>query len=128
MRCSHTQSSPSADSSGYLKVNLSKDGKTTTLRVHQVVLEAFVGPCPPGMEGRHYPDPDKSNNALINLSWGTKSRNTLDQVEHGTHRESRKENCPRCSGPYKVHLRGKTKGKRYCPACQNANRQRSLAV
>lgn len=116
--------SPFPDKAGYLKVNLAKNGKTVTRRVHQLVLEAFTDPCPPGMEVRHYPDPDKSNNALGNLSYGTKSRNTLDQVEHGTHREARKDSCPTCHGPYKVHQRGKTKGKRYCPACGNANRRK----
>jgi NUMOD4 motif/HNH endonuclease len=114
---------PFPDDAGYLKVNLAKDGKTVTRRVHQLVMESFAEPCPPGMEVRHYPDPDKSNNALTNLSYGTKSRNTLDQVEHGTHKEARKERCPTCSGPYSVHQRGKTKGKRYCPACGNANRR-----
>lgn len=36
------------DDAGYMKVNLSKDGKTVTRRVHQLVLEAFDKPCPPG--------------------------------------------------------------------------------
>jgi NUMOD4 motif len=115
---------PSPDKAGYMKVNLAVNGRTVTRRVHQLVLEAFDKPCPEGMEARHYPDPDKSKNALANLSWDTKSRNTLDQVEHGTHHEARKGCCPTCGGHYKVHQRGVTKGKRYCPACGNANRRR----
>ena len=53
--------------------------------IHTLVLEAFVGPCPPGMVGRHYPDRDPANNALANLSWGTPSQNVQDSLEHGTH-------------------------------------------
>mgnify|MGYP002780477625 CR=1 FL=1 len=52
--------------------------------VHTLVLEAFVGPCPPGMECRHFPDRDPTNNNLTNLSWGTRSRNQRDRNAHGT--------------------------------------------
>ena len=46
--------------------------------VHTLVLEAFRGPCPPGMEACHFPDPDKSNNHLDNLRWDTRSENHHD--------------------------------------------------
>lgn len=38
--------SPSADKDGYLKVSLSKNGKSKVFRVHRLVLESFVGACP----------------------------------------------------------------------------------
>lgn len=53
-------------------------------RVHQLVLEAFVGPCPPGMEVRHFPDRDPANNNLSNLSYGTRVQNSFDKTLHGT--------------------------------------------
>jgi hypothetical protein len=52
--------------------------------VHRWVLEAFVGPCPEGMEARHFPDRDPTNNNLGNLSWVTHIQNGHDMVIHGT--------------------------------------------
>lgn len=47
-------------------------------RVHRLVLEAFVGACPEGMQGCHT-DSDKSNNYLDNLRWDTPSGNARDR-------------------------------------------------
>lgn len=52
--------------------------------IHRLVLEAFVEPCPVGMECRHFPDRDPSNNSVANLSWGTKLENAADKECHGT--------------------------------------------
>jgi hypothetical protein len=51
--------------------------------VHQLVLEAFVGPRPENCEVRHL-DGDPSNNRLDNLAWGTKAENQADKLRHGT--------------------------------------------
>lgn len=56
-----------------------------TIRVHTLVLTAFVGPRPPGMEACHCPDRDPSNNRLDNLRWDTHSANMMHRVEQGTH-------------------------------------------
>src|SRR6266700_5008781 len=69
---------------GHLLVGLSKQGTHYTKLVHRLVLEAFVGPCPEGMECRHFPDRDPTNNRLDNLSWDTEQVNQLDRIEHGT--------------------------------------------
>ncbi len=53
--------------------------------IHRLVLEAFVGPCPPGMEACHFPDRDPANNRLENLRWDTHAENMKDAVKHGTH-------------------------------------------
>jgi len=68
----------------YLYVRLSHDKKSRIFRVHRLVLEAFVGPCPEGMECRHL-DGDPSNNRLENLRWGTPAENTEDKRKHGRH-------------------------------------------
>jgi hypothetical protein len=52
--------------------------------VHRLILEAFVGPCPEGMETCHFPDINPTNNALENLRWDTRSENTRDQIASGT--------------------------------------------
>lgn len=71
---------PTPMSSGHLVVNIL--GKLRY--VHHLVLEAFVGPCPPGMECRHFPDRDPANNKLENLSWGTHADNLRDRKIHQT--------------------------------------------
>lgn len=60
------------------------DGKVKMAYVHRLVLAAFVGPCPPGMEGCHN-DGDSCNNRLSNLRWDTRAGNVRDAVRHGTH-------------------------------------------
>jgi hypothetical protein len=65
---------------GYLEVQIR--GKHRL--VHRLVLEAFVGPCPDGMECCH-DDGNPSNNRLDNLRWDTKRNNQNDRLRHGTH-------------------------------------------
>lgn len=72
------------DSYGYLSVTLSRVGEQKTIRVHALVLEVFVGPCPPGMESCHFPDRNPTNNRRDNLRWGTRAENNIDKRAHGT--------------------------------------------
>lgn len=69
----------------YEQVHLSKNRKQHIVYVHHLVLEAFVGPRPEGTEARHFPDSNRYNNSLSNLSWATKKQNQADRVTHGTH-------------------------------------------
>jgi len=69
---------------GRLCVGLSKKGKRKVKRIHRLVLEAFVGKCPDGMEACHFPDRNTSNNRLDNLRWDTKKSNMNDKIYHGT--------------------------------------------
>lgn len=64
---------------GYARVNLTppEGGKYKTFKVHRIVLEVFVGPCPSGMECRHL-DNIKANCRLGNLEWATPVRNRRD--------------------------------------------------
>lgn len=68
---------------GYIVVRLCRDAVERSLMVHRLVLESFVGVRPDGLECRHF-DGDKTNNALLNLSWGTSKENTADRIRHGT--------------------------------------------
>lgn len=63
-------------------VSLCRDGKGHSRLVHHLVLEAFFGPCPPGMQACHYDDVG-SNNNLANLRWDTQSANTFDSYRNG---------------------------------------------
>jgi hypothetical protein len=65
-------------------VSLRENGKTYTLRLHRLVLGAFVGPCPKGKEGCHN-DGNPLNNNIKNLRWDTRKANAHDSVRHGTY-------------------------------------------
>lgn len=65
-------------------VCLCKDGVNINPFVHRVMMAAFVGPCPDGMEVAHY-DGDPSNNHLSNLRYDTRKGNHYDKRRHGTH-------------------------------------------
>lgn len=78
---------------GYLIVTLWRDGCQRSPLVHRLVLAAFVGPAPDDTEALHG-DGDRTNNRLVNLSWGTHSENAQDQLAHGTHPQASKTHCP----------------------------------
>lgn len=69
----------------YLGVNLWRDGKVYPRKVHRLILETFVGPCPPGMQCRHL-NGNASDNRLENLRWGTPKENTEDTDRLGMRR------------------------------------------
>lgn len=70
---------------GYLRTVIrAASGLNVPRLVHNLVLEAFVGPCPPGMEACHFPDRDKTNNRPDNLRWDTPKGNAADRKIHGT--------------------------------------------
>lgn len=67
----------------YPAVMLSKDNRVRRHLIHRLVLEAFEGPCPPGMEARHGPA-GKSDASRGNLCWGSRAENTgPDRVRDG---------------------------------------------
>lgn len=67
----------------YRSVSLCRDGVPRQHSVHRLVLEAFVGPCPEGMEARHGPL-GSGNDALENLNWGRHVDNMADKIRDGT--------------------------------------------
>lgn len=68
---------------GYWNVTiLQHTGKYRPFPVHIMVLEAWRGPCPSGLECRHLND-IRTDNSLTNLAWGTHSQNMLDRGVNG---------------------------------------------
>lgn len=113
------------NSTGRLGLALCKDGKQNSFQVHRLVMLAFHGPCPDGMEVCHN-DGNHLNNKLSNLRYDTRSNNQYDRVKHGTHSSTLKTHCP--SGhPYSgsnlrispngVDKSGNPKFKRRCREC-----------
>ena len=72
---------PGRCKSGHMTVML---GRGNTRYVHHLVLEAFVGPRPEGLDGLHGPG-GPGDNSLANLCWGTPEKNLgEDRVRDGT--------------------------------------------
>lgn len=88
-------------------------------RVHRVVLEAFVGPCPAGMEACHN-DGDKTNNRSVNLRWDNKTSNSYDTVRHGMHHYAKRDRCK--YGHEFSEFGIESASGRLCLACNRRNR------
>lgn len=73
---------PAVNHPGYLYVHLSRHNVQRNVSIHRAVAEAFIGPCPTGMELNHK-DCDKKNNRPGNLEWVTRSRNTQHAHDNG---------------------------------------------
>ena len=106
------------DRDGYRTVVLCNKEKRVTRAVHRLVLEAFTGPCPAGLEVRHL-NGLAWDNRLENLAYGTHGSNIADAVEHGTHKEARKRACKRGHLLAGRNLDSR-EGYRRCRACSRA--------
>ncbi|QDF18387.1 HNH endonuclease [Gordonia phage LordFarquaad] len=103
------------DAGGHLRVDL--PGRREY--VHRIVAAEFIGPCPDGLEVRHL-NGNPADNRVANLAYGTRSRNVLDAVQHGTYRSANAEKttCPR-NHPYDAANTYVTPdGRRRCRACR----------
>ena len=117
----------STDKRGVKVVNLTKDGKQRVRLVHQLVLEAFVGPRPEGIAGedtRHL-DGNPSNNHLSNLKWGSTLENVHDMIDHGT---ASWQNLTHCTNGHEYtpeNTKLNKKGARVCATCQAEHAHRN---
>jgi hypothetical protein len=113
--------------SGHRSVTLRWDGKPRTESVHRLVLEAFIGPCPEGMECCHWDD-DPSNNHLSNLRWGTRSDNKYDLVRNGRHPQARLTQCRHGHEltPENTYVYGHERQCKTCTFARTAARRRQL--
>src|SRR5439155_828868 len=59
-------------------------GVMTSVHVHRLVLEAFVGPPPEGAVACHE-NGNGYDNRVANLRWDTRKANAADTVRHGMH-------------------------------------------
>lgn len=59
---------------GYLSVNLCKNGKHKSIKLHRLVASAFI-PNPLNLETVNHRDEDKTNNNVSNLEWLTRGDN-----------------------------------------------------
>ncbi len=97
------------DRHGHLRVALYSGGRSSKRFAHRLVLQAFVGDQPPGMEVRHL-DGNPTNNALENLAYGTRSQNMLDKKWHRTARSPTGKLFGHEASEIKVRLRRGARG------------------
>ena len=79
------------DTYGYPKVALVQNGKQKNAKVHVLVMLAFVGKPPAGMEIRHLDGSRVPH--LSNLAYGTHKENGEDSAKHGVNRRWLKPAC-----------------------------------
>ena len=65
---------PRASKKGYLKVNLSRNGKMKTVYVHRLVAQHFID-NPNGYDEINHLDENKTNNRASNLEWCSRKHN-----------------------------------------------------
>lgn len=107
---------------GYLRAGLYDGDKTKDCYVHRLVMWAFVGECPKGMQVCH-DDGDKKNNRLKNLRYASQSDNEYDKQKHGTDHQLNKTHCKYGHPLTLPNLHGATlrRGGRGCLACSRAH-------
>lgn len=74
--------SAGTDKIGYSFVILYYKARCTPHRVHRLVADRFISPCPAGLEVNHK-DGDKSNNRASNLEYITHRQNILHAIGNG---------------------------------------------
>ena len=65
---------PRKPQDAYLSVNLCKNGKHKSIKLHRLVASAFI-PNPLNLETVNHRDEDKTNNNVSNLEWLTRGDN-----------------------------------------------------
>lgn len=112
---------PGLNTHGRLRVQLDRP---KNYQVHRLVMLAFVGECPEGMEVCHN-DGNPLNNRLDNLRYDTPEANAMDDVRSGRRRQHRWLKRTSCSKGHEFtadnvwfeHRRGFNHPIRHCKAC-----------
>lgn len=91
-------------SRGYYVVNLTSPGRRKQYFLHKIVLEAFCGQAPSGMEACHN-DGNPLNCHIDNLRWDTKSNNHKDKIKHGTYQVGEKANNVKLTNEIVIEIR-----------------------
>lgn len=112
---------PQTAGKGYLSVEVGG----TRWYVHRLVLNSFVGPCPPGMEVCHN-NGCRTDNRLENLRYDSPTNNNRDKSVHGTDHNAKKTHCPQGHEYTDENTRHQTTGGRQCRTCVNERRRQDM--
>lgn len=108
---------------GHLLVVLSIRNRRKTRLVHQLVLEAFVGPRPDGLVSCHGVGGPRDNRPS-NLRWDTIPNNNLDTVRDGNHAGRNKTRCKSDHEFTDSNTYVTPDGRRQCRTCTNESCRR----
>ena len=110
----------------YPSVTLSNRGSVRNIKVHTLVMLAFVGPRPPGLEVRHL-NGVHTDAHLHNLTYGTHVENQQDIRRHGKNGHANKTHCLRGHefNAQNTYRNAKHPDKRSCRACRIARKTES---
>jgi len=117
---------PNGNGHGYLTVSLYRRNSEVRRYIHRLVLEAFVGPCPPGQEACHG-NGNPADNRLSNLRWDTRMENVRDTARHGNNFQANKTHCKRGHPLTGNNLILQNGGKRACRECHKETKRRYRA-
>ena len=105
---------PTTTPAGYQVLVVAVPGEGKRRRgwyVHRMVLEAFVGPCPEGMEASHL-NGVRWDNRLSNLAWETAKQNHARKVAHKTDFSGERNPAARLKPESIAEIRGSLKTER----------------
>ena len=83
---------PQTNIHGYKHVDLSKDGKKKTLKIHRLVAEHYI-PNPENKKEVDHRYRDKTDNRVESLRWVTRSENTQNTGKYKTNTSGHKNIC-----------------------------------
>jgi len=92
---------------GYQRFCFNYKGRRYQRFAHVLVLEAFVGPCPPGMVTNHK-NGNKVDNRLENLEWVTQAQNvkhSLEVLGNSHSRPGEQHGCSKLTKEQVKHIR-----------------------
>jgi NUMOD4 motif len=102
---------PRMSNRGYLLIDVVPDeGPRKTVTLHSIILLAFAGPRPEGMEACHASDDPTDNRWPEELSWGPREQNIADRMRNRPATPKPVKVCVRCDREF--HGSG-----RRCHAC-----------
>ena len=107
---------------GHLAVALYADGVRCDQLIHWLVLLAFVGPRPEGMDACHWND-EPADNRLANLRWDTRAANIADSVRNGGHAMASRTHCPSGHEYTAENTYLYPRGSRACNECRRIYRE-----
>lgn len=102
---------------GYLNISFRANGKRRPRLAHRVVAEAFLGPCPDGLEVSHE-NGDRTDNRLANLQYRSRMENNRLKVKHGTQRPRMSVTCKWGHAFTESNTYVDKRGYRHCKTCK----------
>jgi hypothetical protein len=89
------------------------NGTKKTVKIHNLVLEAFVGKRPQNYEACHFPDSSYSNNKLSNLRWDTKENNERDKRYNNTDNRGERHGMAKLKNEQVINIKKMINSGRY---------------